>query len=174
MEDYKKAAFKDSDDPVHVGAADAMILMLKGEAGPEDTAKRITKIYETELKSNNESPDMNYEEQVNYFWTYLLCSAIFMFDSAEQHERLFDLLVAISKQPDVKTPNGSVKKYCGRAVYWRDLPGWSLAFATQATCASTLPVLLITLLTCTYQTTMTVSSGDPSGRMTFSAKLHVS
>lgn len=137
MEDYKKAALRDSEDPVHVDAADAMILMLKGEVGPEDTAKRITKIYETELKSNNESPNMVDEEQVTYFWTYLMCNAILTFGGAELHERLFDLLVAISKRPDVKTPNGSVKKYCNHDVYWRDVPGWVLNFSTQALCKST-------------------------------------
>lgn len=137
IEDWKRAVPTHSEDPVHAEAADAMALMLKGEVGPEDTAKRIAEIYGTELKSNNDSPDMNDEEQVNYFWTYLMCDAIFTFSSAEQHERLFDLLVAISKQPDVKTPNGSVKKYCDHDVYWRDLPGWSLSFATQASCEST-------------------------------------
>jgi hypothetical protein len=136
MEEYRKASLKDSEDPVHVEAADAMILMLKGEAGPEDTAKRITEIYNTELKSSNESPYMNDEVPVNYFWNYLMCGAICDFGSAELHERLFDLLVAISRQPDVKTPNGSLKKYCNIDVYWRDLPGWSLAFSTQATCKS--------------------------------------
>lgn len=137
MQDYKKAALRDTEDPVHVEAADAMILMLKGEVGPGDTAKRITEIYNTELKLSNVSPYMNDEVPVNYFWVYLLCNAVFMFGSAENHERLFDLLVAISRQPDVKTPDGSVKKYCDRAIYWRDLPGWSLAFSTQATCEST-------------------------------------
>jgi hypothetical protein len=134
MEDWKKAALRHSEDPVHGEAADAMASMLKGEVAPEDTAKRITKIYEIELKSNDESPNMVDEEQVTYFWTYLMCDAICTFGSAESQERLFDLLVAISKQPDVKTPNGSVKKYCDRAVYWRDLPGWYLEFSTQALC----------------------------------------
>jgi hypothetical protein len=136
VKDWKKAVLAHTEGPDHVQAADVLAIMLNGEASPGDTAKCITKIYETELKSKNESTYMHDEQQVTYFWTYHMCMAICTFGSVDVQERLFDLLVAISKQPDVKTPDGSVKKYHDCDVCWRDVPGWSYNFAVQALCKS--------------------------------------
>ena len=128
VQNFTQEVYKNTDDPCHFEAADALALLLKGGADADDTARSITTIYEIELRKY-ESTTMDDEKQVCYFWACHMCGAIRTFGSQELRERLFDLLVAISKQPDVKTPNGSVKKYLDCDVYWRDFPGWALIFA---------------------------------------------
>jgi hypothetical protein len=50
------------------------------------------------------------------------------------YQRLIDLLKEISRQPDVKTPDGSVKMHRGCEAYWRDVPGWEHGFAEELLC----------------------------------------
>lgn len=115
-----------TDDLDHLEAADALGALLSGETIPEDTAKIITMIYEVSLKKSNESTYMNQDNKPFYFWGHHMCGAIRCFSSdGVQEQRLFDLLEEISKQPDVTTSSGFVKKHDDSQVYWRDLPGWS-------------------------------------------------
>ena len=123
-------------DSDHLQATAALALLLIGEANADDTAKSITMIYEVDLKRNNGS---TYGDGHNKFFHFLnshICTAIRTFGSAEVQHRLIDLLVEISRQPDVKTPDGSVKLHDAHEVYWRDVPGWEYNFADEILCKS--------------------------------------
>jgi hypothetical protein len=49
VQDWKKAVLAQTEDPDHVQAAEALALLLTGEADACDTAKSITMIYEADL-----------------------------------------------------------------------------------------------------------------------------
>jgi hypothetical protein len=112
----------------HLRAADAFELLLKGEADADDTAWRITMIYEVDLKRNNGSSYADCHNKVNDFFLDQMIGAIRCFGDAAVQQRLIDLLMEIRKQPDVKTPDRSVEMHRGVEVYWRDVLGWSFAF----------------------------------------------
>lgn len=115
-----------TDDLDHLEAADALGALLSGEATPEDTAKIITMIYEVSLTKSNEPTYMNEHNKPSYFWNHHMCGAISRYGRDEaQKQQLLDLLEEMAKQPDVITPNGSIKTYAGAQVYWRELPGFT-------------------------------------------------
>ena len=116
-------------DPDHHRAIDALALLLDGEASPADTAKRITTTYEASLKAANGPTRIDESNQVQIFWALWMCEAIRRFDGASR--RLADLLVEISRCPDVETDDGLPKKHADGSVYWRDLPGWSFEFTVH-------------------------------------------
>jgi hypothetical protein len=135
FQDWKKTVLEHTaDDPDHAQAVDALALLLKGEADADDTAKSVTMIYEVSLKRNNGSTYADCHNKVYEFWMSHICQAILKFDSTVVYQRLIDLLKEISRQPDVKTPDGSVKMHRGCEAYWRDVPGWEHGFAEELLC----------------------------------------
>ena len=113
-------------DRDHIEAADALVQLLSGTATVEDTAKIITMIYEPSLEENPDGTWMNEHNKIFYFWGHHIDSAVRSFCGDEvQEQRLVDLLVDMSKQPDVRNSDGSLKKFANVLVYWHDLPGLS-------------------------------------------------
>lgn len=136
VETWKRSVLARTNDTDQVQAAEALALLLKGEASAEHTAKRITMIYEVSLKAKNGSIHPDDSINVSYFWTVHLFGAIRTFSSTATHQLLIDLLVEISTQHDVKSPDGSVKTFCDRWIYWKDLPDWEWNFANDGLCES--------------------------------------
>jgi len=129
--EWKKAVLARTEDPDQVQAAEALALLLSGEADADDAARSITMIYEIDLKRNNGSTYDDCYNKVYEFWTNHMWTAILQFGSTMINQRLLALLKEISKQPDVKTPDGSVKMHGGREAYWRDVPGWEFNFVKE-------------------------------------------
>jgi len=134
VQDWKKAVLALTDDSDQIQAADALALLLNGEADADDTARSITMIFEVDLKRNNGSTHADCHNKVYEFWTNHMLLAILKFGSTVVNQRLIDLLKEISKQPDVKTPDGSVKTHGRYEAYWRDVPGWEYSFAEELLC----------------------------------------
>jgi hypothetical protein len=172
VQDWKKAVHAQTEDPDHVQAAEALALLLNGEAAACDTAKGITMIYEADLERNNGSTYADGHNKVYGFWTNHMCNAILKFDSIVVQQRVVELLIEISKQPDVKTPDGSVKMHDGHEVYWRDVPGWEYNFADDILCKLLTYFVCKVLLTLFLQTTRDLSSTRLYGRTTISLKPH--
>lgn len=128
VEDFMQDVREHTSDTDHLQAADALELLLKGEADADDTARSITMIYEVDLKRNDGSAYPDGHKKVKDFFLYQLCGAICSFGDTEVQQRLIDLLVGIRKQPDVKLPARPVEMYRGIGTYWRDVPGWSFLF----------------------------------------------
>jgi hypothetical protein len=117
---------RETSDPDHHRAIDALALLLDGKAAPADTAKRITTTYEDSLKVVTGPTRLDESNKVHTFWALWLCEAIRRFGGATR--RLADLLVEISRCPDVETDDGLPKKHSDGSVYWRDLPSWPFDF----------------------------------------------
>ena len=160
-----------TEDLDHVKVADALALLLNGEAVAGDTAERISKIYEADLKRNNGSTYADGYNKVYEFWMNHMCNAILKFGSSVVHQRLIELLKEISKQPETKTPDGCVKMHEGCEVYWRDVPGWEYSFADDILCKLPYCVAYKALLIAQLQTTRDQSSILSCGRTTTLLKL---
>lgn len=68
VEDWKEAVLARTKDSDHVQAADALALLLNGEADADDTAKSITMIYEVDLEHNNGSIYNDCHNKVYELW----------------------------------------------------------------------------------------------------------
>ena len=150
IQDWKKAVLANTEDPDQVQAAEALALLLSGEADANDTARSITMTFEVDLKRNNGS---TYADGHNKFYCFCMnhmCNAIVRLGSTVVHQRLIELLKEISKQPNVKTPDGSVKMHEGCEAYWRDVPGWEYSFAEEILCKSLPCIVYNTLLTAVF------------------------
>ena len=160
-----------TEDLDHIKAADALTLLLNGEADADNTAERITKIYEADLKRNNGSTYADGHNKVYEFWMNHMCNAILKFGNSVVHQRLIELLEEISRQPEVRTPDGCEKMYEGCEVYWRDVPGWEYSFADDILCKLPYCVAYKALLMAQIQTTRDRSSTLSCGRTTTLLKL---
>ena len=117
----------ETSDSDHHRAIDALAMLLDYKAAPAETAKRITMAYEDSIRAVGRPTSTCEPDKVAAFWALWMCEAIRRFDAALR--RLVDLLVEISRCPDVRVGNGPMEKHTNGSVYWRDLPGWSFAFA---------------------------------------------
>jgi hypothetical protein len=129
----------ETSDPDHHRAIDALALLIDGKASPADTAKQITTTYEGSLKAADGPTRTDESNKVHAFWALWMCEAIRRFDGASRS--LADLLVEISRSPDVEADDGLPKKHTDGSVYWRDLPGWSFEFTEHGLRESPVRVL---------------------------------
>lgn len=126
VQDWKKAMHAETSDHDHHQAISALALLLDGEASPADTAKRITTAYENSPKATAGPTQIGDCNKFHIFWALWMCEAIRRFGGATR--LLADLLVEISRCPDVDTDDGPSKGHINRWVYWRGLPSWSFEF----------------------------------------------
>lgn len=130
VEEYMQKVRELTSERDHLQANEALALLLKGEASPAKTARTITAIYEPSLKAGQGIPTHHlwYKNRVFEFWGLSFSTVIREFGSAEEQARLIDLLVEISRQPDLTYADGSPIVERTGEMYWKDLPGWSFGF----------------------------------------------
>jgi hypothetical protein len=130
VEEYMQKVREHTSEPDHLQANEALVLLLKGEASPAKTARTITAVYEPSLKAGQGIPTDHlwYKNKVFEFWGLTFSAIVREFGSAEEQERLIDLLVEISRQPDLTYADGSPIVERNGEVYWKDLPGWNFGF----------------------------------------------
>jgi hypothetical protein len=138
VDGWKTAMQRETSDPDHHQAIDALALLLDGKAAPAETAKRITATYEDSLKAVTGPTCLDESNKVHTFWALWLCEAIRRFAGASR--LLADLLVEISGCPDVETDDELPKKHSDGSVYWRDLPSWPFDFGQHGLRKSSLGV----------------------------------
>jgi hypothetical protein len=172
VQDWKKAVLALTDDSDQIQAAEALALLFSGEADADDTAKSITMLFEVNLKRNNGSTYNDCHNPVYEFWSNHMLNAILIFGSTVVNQRLIDLLKEISKQPDVITPDGSVKMHGRYEAYWRDVPGWEYSFAEELLCKLLPCSTYKFLLTAKSKTTQGLSSTNSNTRTVTSYKPH--
>lgn len=136
MQDWASTKRQGTDDPDHTRAIEGLSMLLNHRQTPAATASIITAAYEDHVK---ESPKTSCEDKVFAFWALYMCDTIRAFGSAQ--EILIDLLEEMSRQPDVKTADGSLAMKLNGAIYWRDLPGWPFALCDQALSSDSVPDL---------------------------------
>ena len=124
VQDWANAMKARADNTNHHLAIDALASLLDDKTSSSDAAGRITTAYEEPIKDLS-NPD-DFGNDVSIFYALYSCDAIRTFGDASGH--LVDLLVEISKQPNIKHIDGSSVKQRNGSVYWRDLPSWSYNF----------------------------------------------
>ena len=150
VQDWKTAEcakVDDDDDSDHIEAIEALASLLEGDITSTDAAKTITKTYEASLMSTEgrwKQPHWHISK-VHDFWSRYMFDAIRSFGSAEEHERLFQLLIEISRQPDLEDYGGMVVSIHDK-VFWSDLPGWE-CFPDEGLCKSIFLITQSCLLT---------------------------
>lgn len=117
----------ETSDSEHHQAIDALALLLENQESPADTAKAFTMVYENSIKTADRPTNVDSRNKVHTFWALWMCDAIRTFEGASK--RLVDLLVEVSRQPDIIGIDRSPKKHIDGSIYWRDLPSWSFDFA---------------------------------------------
>ena len=136
VQDWKTAKCAEADDADHIRAIEALASLLEGNMTPADAAVKITKTYEASIKVINGSPRkaLINDTKLHDFWGAYMSNAIRCFGGAEEHERLFALLVEISSLPDLMDDDGMVVQsdYC--TTFWVDLPGWNFCFVDVGLC----------------------------------------
>ena len=131
VQDWKTAKSAIAYDTDHAEAVTALASLLEGHITPTDAAESITRAYTASVKviqgPPKEAPwDIN---KLAEFWRVFVANAIRSFGTAEQHERLFELLMEISRQPDLEDDDGMVVVTSDRKTYWVDLPDFDGCFA---------------------------------------------
>lgn len=127
VQNWKIARCAETEDTDHIRAIDALASLLEGDTSPSEAAEAITKTYGPSLKAI-EGPWKDphwYHNKVTEFWVLYMSNAIRSFGSTEEHERLFELLIEISRQPDLEDDDGMVVKSIHHKTFWVDLPGWA-------------------------------------------------
>jgi hypothetical protein len=99
VQEFIKDLRDHTQDPDHLQAADALALLLSGEADANDIAKSITMIYDVSLKRNSGSTYNDEHNRVRFFWMNHMCGAIRTFGDAVIQERLIDLLTRFLNNP---------------------------------------------------------------------------
>ncbi|GAB7325712.1 hypothetical protein MBLNU13_g09679t1 [Cladosporium sp. NU13] len=118
----------DGIDADHVAAVEALASLLEGDMTPADAAQCITTTYAASVKVA-EGPFKANSWKINKvykFWRVFMSNAIRSFGSAEDQERLFKLLVEISRQPDLEDDDGIVIGDLYLDPYWIDLPAYTI------------------------------------------------
>lgn len=128
VQDWKDSVLAQTRDSDHIQTAEALAELLDGTSSPADIAERITSIYEPPPETRKEWFHEGQNHKVIEFWGIHMHEAMSMFGDAELQDRLIALLVEMSKQPDVKNPDGSLKGSTG-GIYWKDLPDWEWQFS---------------------------------------------
>lgn len=127
VRDWKDSVLAQTQDPDHIQTAEALAELLDGTSSPADIAERITSVYEPPPEMREEWFHEGQSQKVIEFWGIHMSDAIRAFGDSVIQDRLIALLVDMSKQPDVKNPDGSSKGGPG-STYWRDLPDWESQF----------------------------------------------
>jgi hypothetical protein len=133
VQSYMEQVRENTEDPDHLRASEALASLVKGETSPSDTAKIITGTYASSLKSDRSVPkgDRWYHSKFHEFWGRTFSDFVRHHSSTEAKELLINLLVEISRQPDLRYVDGSVATTDAGQVYWRDLPSWKFHFADE-------------------------------------------
>lgn len=118
----QRAATADED---HYQAMEALTSLLEGEISANEAAKTITDVYGALIGKETRMTTDDDILKICDFWDFYMLDAIEIFGTAIAQERLASLLVEMSRQPDMKTPDGYVKEHGNGEVWWRDLPKWS-------------------------------------------------
>ena len=136
VQDWKTARCADTEDTDHIRAIDALASLLEGDTSPSEAAKSITTAYAVSLKATKGGSDYNswYETKVATFWASYMSDAIAFFGNAEVQEQLINLLVEISKVPDLKDDDGIVIRNIHHQTFWSNLPGWDRQFVSAGLC----------------------------------------
>lgn len=125
---WKDSVLAQTQDFDHIQTAEALAELLGGASSPADAAERITSIYEPPPEMRAEWFHEGQNQKVIEFWGIHMHEAMSTFGDAETRDRLIALLIEMSKQPDVKNPDGSLKGGTG-GTYWKDLPDWEWQFS---------------------------------------------
>ena len=128
VQEWRNSVLAQTQDFGHIKTAEALAELLEDSSSPAVIAKKITTIYEPPPESREELFHEGQNQKVIDFWGIHMHEAISKFGDSPVQERLVALLVDMSKQPDVKHPDGSVKGGVG-STYWRDLPNWEWQFS---------------------------------------------
>jgi hypothetical protein len=131
VQDWKTAKSAIAYDTDHAEAVKALASLLEGHITPTDAAEPITRAYAASVKAI-QGPPKQAPWGINKlaeFWRVFMSDAIRSFGSPEQHERLFELLMEISRLPDLEDDDGMVVVTSDRKTYWVDLPDFDGCFA---------------------------------------------
>jgi len=136
VQDWKTTKCAKAADTDHIRAIEALASLLEGNISPTSAAQSIATAYTASLKATKGCSDRNLwcENKVSVFWASHMSDAIACFGSTEEQVRLASLLLEISKLPDLKDDDGDVLKSRYNQIFWSDLPGWGLHFASTALC----------------------------------------
>lgn len=136
VQDWRNTERAATEDADHLRAIDAVASLLEGEASPAQAAEVITTTYESSLLETFGRPwELKTDDKVSYFWAGYMSGAARTFGSAQSRERLVNLLVEISKRPDLEDADGFVITGINvDGVYWRDLPAWGRNFTSDGLC----------------------------------------
>jgi hypothetical protein len=136
VQDWKTVKCAETEDADHIRAIEALASLLEGNTSPSDAAKAITKTYEASLKAieGSSKKGLWYNTKVHQFWGIYMSNAIRSFGSAQDHERLFELLVEISGQDNLEDYDGIVMTSIDHKTFWVDLPGWGRHFVDDGLC----------------------------------------
>lgn len=140
------------DDPTHIGAVQALALLLEDRATPFETARSITTWYEPSVKAlpAERDPIELFSNDVCDFWLCYLSLAIRSLSDVGAQERFINLLIEITKCPDVLDDSGHpITGYApaGDGIFWSGLPGWCRTFVMEGLSNQSLFSFLEQLLT---------------------------
>jgi len=131
VQDWTKERRERTTASDHVGAIEALAMILNGSGSPSAAATTITKSYGNYV----EQPLKNSENNRVYPFWVTLCDAARAFGSAQSRRRLIDLLHETSTQPDISNTDGSSSTDPNGSIYWRDLPGLPFALCDELLCS---------------------------------------
>jgi hypothetical protein len=131
VQSYVEKVREHTEDPDHLRANEALASLVEGRTSPADTANIITSIYAASLESDRKMPKSDRCSKFHEFWAPNFSDFVRHHSRGEAQERLIDLLVEISRQPDLRYKDGSAAMDDAGHVYWRDLPGWNFHFADE-------------------------------------------
>lgn len=129
VQEWKNGVLAQTQDADHIKTAEALAELLEGSSSPADIAKIITTVYEPPPETRRDCSHAGENKKVTEFWVTHMTDAISLFGDVDTQDRLLALLVEMSKQPDVRNPDGVLKGAGGCAIYWRDLPEWEWQFS---------------------------------------------
>lgn len=141
VQDWSETWRETTGYPNEIQAIEALALLLDGKVSAPETAKTITMTYERSIRAGMvQCPEetVSITDSVTDFWEREMCDAIRTFGNVDTHERLMDLLVEISRQPDILDPRGRQVMHAGKhgrdSVYWSGVPGWESALVALGLC----------------------------------------
>lgn len=136
VQDWLDEQRRQEGDPKHIQAVEALALLLENKASPPETARSITTTYEPTVRAMvaRASGSDSYHNKLYSFWALYFCGTVQTFGNIDTHERLIDLLVEISRQPDLLDEDGEPVTGYRDSVYWSDVPDWNRAFVEDGLC----------------------------------------
>lgn len=127
VQDWKAAQYVSPDDTAHVAAIEALASLLEGNMTPADAAQSITTTYAASVKAMQRQISWHTNDVAD-FWKVFMTNASRCFGGAEEHERFYELLIEISRQPDLEDDDSFVVTSNSK-TYWVDLPFFDGCFA---------------------------------------------